>query len=253
MFGYPYLSEFGEAGLTFRSGDDALRLGGVKIIVTESTGTVFPEAPALAEMVRQSERAGFPVAIHAIQARSVLAVIAALEKTAKPELRHRIEHCLECPPEIMERLRQLKPIVVTQPAFLYYGGDRTLATQPEQSRFWFYRFRSLNDILTLAGSSDSPVSGDHPMTGIYAAVTRKTQTGGIINAAEALSAFTGLKMYTTNAAYASGDENSKGSITPGKLADLVVLDANPLTVPAAAIKDINVLMTIVAGQVVWEG
>jgi cytosine/adenosine deaminase-related metal-dependent hydrolase len=115
----------------------------------------------------------------------------------------------------MERLRQLKPIVVTQPAFLYYGGDRTLATQPEQSRFWFYR--------------------------------------GIINAAEALSAFTGLKMYTTNAAYASGDENSKGSITPGKLADLVVLDANPLTVPAAAIKDIKVLMTIVAGQVVWGG
>jgi predicted amidohydrolase YtcJ len=253
MFGYDYLNEFKEAGLSFRDGDDALRLGGVKIIVTESTGRVYPEQPALTEMVARSEGAGFQVAIHAIQEKAIIAVLAALEKSTRPGLRHRIEHCIECSPEILGRLRKIRPVVVTQPTFLYYGGDRTLVMQPESHRPWFYRFRSLSDTLTLAGSTDSPVSGDYPLTGIYAALSRKTQGGQVINPNEVVPAAEGLKMYTVNAAYASFDEGVKGTIAPGKLADIVVLDGDPLTASADEIRGIKVLMTIAGGKVAWEG
>jgi predicted amidohydrolase YtcJ len=204
-------------------------------------------------MVARSEAAGFQVAVHAIQEKAILAVLAALEKSTRPGLRHRIEHCVECSPEILERLRKIRPVIVSQPGFLYYGGDRTHAMQPESHRPWFYRFKSLNDTLTLAGSSDSPVSGDYPLMGIYAALARKTQGGQVINADEALSVVEALKMYTSNAAYASFDERVKGTLAPGKLADIVVLNGDPLKASADEIREIKVLMTIAGGEVAWEG
>ncbi len=252
MFGYDYLNDFKAAGLSFRDGDDRLRLGGVKLIVTESTGQVYPAQADLNRIVVGSEQAGFPVAVHAIQAPAVLAAVAALGQRARPELRHRLEHCLECSPEILAKLQILKPVVVTQPPFLYYGGDRMLAAQPESHRPWFYNFKSLYESLILAGSSDSPVSGDYPLMGIYAAMSRKTQGGQVINPLEAISAAEGLKMYTLNAAYASFDENNKGSLTPGKLTDMVVLSESPLTASPEELKEIKVMMTIVGGRVVWE-
>lgn len=252
MFGMEFLDGFGEAGLYFGSGDDSLKLGGVKIIVTESTGKVYPEQEQLNEMVIRAERAGYQVAIHAVQENSILAAITALEHTSRRELRHRIEHGIVCSPEILIRLRHLKPLVVTQPPFLYYGGDRFLAIAPEKHKPWLYRFKSLYDSLTLAGSSDSPIAGDNPLMGIYAAMSRKTQGGQDILPQEAISAAEGLKMYTVNAATASFDENIKGRLVPGKLADMVLLSGNPLTASPDELKEIKVLMTIASGKVVWE-
>ena len=127
-----------------------------------------------------------------------------------------------------------------------------LAMQPHAKYPWFYRFKSMNDALALAGSSDSPVSGDNPLTGIYAAVSRKTQSGQIINADEAIPALEALKMYGANAAYASFDEGVKGTIAPGKLADMAVLNVDPLTVSPDEVRDMKVLMTVVGGRVGWK-
>lgn len=252
MFGQGYLDEFKDAGLPFGSGSSHLKLGGVKIIVTESTGKVYPAQEALDEMVSRAEEAGFPVALHAIQEKCIAAAITALEHTSGHNQRHRIEHCIECPPDILDRLRQLKPLIVTQPPFLYYGGDRFLAVTPESRKPWLYRFKSLYDNLTLAGSSDSPVTPNNPLMGIYAAMTRKTQGGQAILPEEALSAAEGLKMYTVNAARASFDEDIKGSLAPGKLADMAVLSGNPLTASPDEFKEIKVVMTIAGGKVVYE-
>ena len=104
----------------------------------------------------------------------------------------------------------------------------------------------------MAASSDSPVVPDNPLIGIYSAVTRKTQEQKQINPAECITAAQALAMYTVNAAYASGEENIKGSLTPGKLADMVVLSDKPLMVPPERIKDIKVEMTIIGGKIVWE-
>jgi hypothetical protein len=144
-------------------------------------------------------------------------------------------------------------MVVTQPPFLYYSGERYLATIPPTQLKWLYRIKSFLDRgLIVAGGSDSPVVPDNPLVGIYAAVTRRAESGQYLSPEERISAKQALAMYTINAAYASFEENMKGSITPGKLADMVVLSDDPIKSPPERIKDIRVGMTIIDGRVVWE-
>jgi len=257
MLGAEARSQFQEAGLTTGAGDSQLRLGGVKIMPTEVTGQLLPPQPELNEQALDSHRAGFQLAFHAIEESTVEAAITALEyvRSHSPLTgrRHRIEHCSECPPHLFERLKRLQPVVVTQPPFLYYSGERYLVTVPAKSLTWLYRIKSmLNSGLVVAGSSDSPIVPDSPMVGIYAAVTRKSESGQTLLPEECISASQAIAMYTLNAAHASFEEGIKGSITPGKLADIVVLSDDPTNVPPEQIKDIRVEMTIIGGKVVWE-
>ncbi len=87
---------------------------------------------------------------------------------------------------------------------------------------------------------------------MYGAVSRQTESGQPLLPEEGVSASEALAMYTTNAAYASFEEEIKGSITPGKLADMVLLSDDPTRVPTEQIKDVKVEMTIIGGEVVWE-
>ena len=93
---------------------------------------------------------------------------------------------------------------------------------------------------------------DNPLVGIYAAVTRQAESEQPLLPQESISASQALVMYTTNAAYASFEEEIKGSITQGKLADMVVLSDDPTKTRPEQIKDIKVEMTIIGGEVVWE-
>ena len=251
MFGTGALSQFQEANLTFGAGDSHLRLGGVKLMLSEATSL-----PELKQQAFSAHEAGFQLALHCVEAGTVEAAISALEYISNelplPGRRHRLEHCSECPPPLLERLSRLKAMVVTQPPFLYYSGERYLATIPPARLKWLYRLKSFLDRgLIVAGSSDSPVVPDNPLVGIYGAVTRRAQSGEELSPEEAVSAEQALAMYTINAAYASFEEEIKGAITPGKLADMVVLSADPLKSPPEQIKDIRVEMTIINGRVVW--
>ncbi|MFC2020541.1 amidohydrolase [Chloroflexota bacterium] len=258
MFGIESLSQFQEAGLTFGSGDNRLRLGGVKVIPTETSGQLYPSQEELNRLVLDAHLLGFQLAIHAIEQETVEAAIIALEyaqsRFPQADRRHRIEHCSECPPHLLERLKKLQAVVVTQPPFLYYSGERYLATVPADRLPWLYRIKSLLDGgLVVAASSDSPVVPDDPLVGIYAAVSRRAETGQQLLPGESISAGQALAMYTINAAYASFEEEIKGSIIRGKLADMVLLSDDPTQTPPEQIKDIRVEMTIIGGEVVWEG
>ena len=253
MFGINALSQFQEANLTFGSGDSYLRLGGVKLMLSEAS----TELSGLNQPALDAHKAGFQLAIHCVEPSTVAAAIAILEDINRqlplPERRHRLEHCSECPPPLLKRLGRLKAMVVTQPPFLFYSGERYLATIPPAQLRWLYRIKSLLDRgLIVAGSSDSPVVPDNPLLGIYAAVTRRAESGQELSPEEAVSVKQALAMYTINAAYASFEEDIKGSITPGRLADMVVLGADPLKSPPEQLKDIRVEMTIIDGRVAWE-
>jgi len=257
MFGPESASQFREAGLKFGAGDDRLRLGGMKIVPSNSGGQLYPPQPELNQMVLETHRDGFPVAIHAVRDSTVEAVATAYEyaqsQLPTPDRRHRVEHCAECPSPLLERLRRLQVVIATQPPFFYYSGERYLATVPAETLPHLYRIRSFFDAgLVVAGSSDSPIVSNNPLVGIYGAVTRKTASGEHLQLEETISPEQALAMYTTNAAYASHEESVKGSITPGKLADMVVLSNDPTRVNPEVIKDIGVEMTISGGEVVWE-
>lgn len=257
MLGIEKLNQFQDAGLALGSGDNQLRLGGVKIIADEITGQLYPSQLELNQQAFNVHQAGFQLAIHAVEPATVEAAITALEyinnRLPQSGCRHRIEHCSECPSHLVERLKKLEAIVVTQPPFLYYSGERYLATLPSSRLQWLYRIKSLlENGLIVAGSSDSPVVPNNPLVGIYAAVTRQTKSGQRLLPQEGISASQALAMYTINAAYASFEENMKGSITQGKLADIVVLNGDPTKLPPEQIKDIKVEMTIIGGEVVRE-
>ena len=257
MFGPEAASQFREAGLTFGAGDSRLRLGGLKVVPSSPGGQLYPPQPELNRMVLEMHRSGFPVAIHAVRESTVEAVATAYEYAREQapnwDIRHRVEHCAECSPPLVERLRRLQVVIATQPPFFYYSGERYLATVDKEVLPHLYRIRSFFDAgLVVAGSSDSPIVSNNPLVGIYGAVTRRTASGVQLQPEETVTPEQALAMYTTNAAYASHEEDVKGSITPGMLADMVLLSDDPTRVETEAIKDIKAEMTVVGGEVVWE-
>jgi len=257
MFGFEALSQFQEKGMAFGSGDSGLRLGGLKILLSEARGRLQPPLDELKKQALAAHQVGFPLAIHCVEPSTVEAAIATLEhigsRAPLKGRRHRLEHVSECPPELLRRLAKLEAMVVTQPVFIYQNGERYLATVSPDRRRWLYRIKSFLDAgLVVAASSDSPVASDNPLLGIYAAVTRRTESGQALLPQEAVSVQQALAMYTTGAAYASSEEDTKGSIVEGRLADMVVLSADPLKSPPERLKDIRVELTIIGGGVVWE-
>jgi len=251
MAGATYWRDFQKSGLKTGDGDNLMRLGAVKIMPGVLSGPDEVNGLAL-----EAHRGGFQLAFHAIAENDVAAAIEALEYVNRyspvKNRRHRIEHCAECPPYLLERLKKLGAVIVTQPPFIYSSGERYLATVPEKQLPWLYRIKApLETGIVVAGSSDAPVAPENPLTGIYAAVTRQAASGQALLPEERITVEQAMALYTVNAAYASFEEDIKGSIAPGKLADMVVLSDDPSRVDPEQIKDIKVEMTIIGGEVVW--
>jgi predicted amidohydrolase YtcJ len=252
MTGTDTRREFQENGMVSGAGDNRLCLGAAKMLLE-----LQPDQEEVNRLALDAHNAGFQLAFHAIAESTVAAAVTALEyinkKSTTSGRRHRIEHCVECPPYLLERLKKLGGVIISHPAAIYYNGERYLATVPESQLPWLYRIRSpLESGLTVAAASDAPVMPLNPLVGIYGAVTRRAASGQVLLPGEKITPTQALAMYTTSASYASFEENIKGSITPGKLADMIILSDNPLEVPPENIKDIKVEMTIIGGKVVWE-
>jgi predicted amidohydrolase YtcJ len=236
---------------------DQLHFSGIKIILDKTTGQLYPPQKELNRLVFKIHRAGLQAAIHAIEETAVesacIAIEHALKKIPKPDHRHRIEHCSVCSPSLAKRLASSGIMVVTQPAFIYHNGDRYLETVSNSAIQHLYPIATLiNNGVNVAGSSDSPIVPPNPLIAMHAAVTRKTKTGKTVSAKERIDPMAALRMYTTDAAKATFDEAEKGSITAGKLADLVVLNNEPTKLLLTELQDLAVEMTILNGNIVWN-
>ena len=142
---------------------------------------------------------------------------------------------------------------MTQPAFIYSSGDRYLKTVSRDQRAHLYTIGSMIGCgLRVGFSSDCPISDANPIAGIQAAVTRMTEEGNVLLAQERVSVSDALLAYTQDAAAANFEDGIKGSITPGKLADLVMLSDDPRTVNPGDIKDIRAVLTMLGGRIVWS-
>lgn len=257
MIGMKSLDEYLGQDFSGYSNKNQLRIDGVKIILDETTGSLIPSKSELNEMVLKIHRGGMQVSIHAIEENAIEAacesIAFALNKIPKRDHRHRIEHCSVCPPWLAKKISSLEIVVVSQPSFLCFSGDRYLKTVSNHLLKHLYPFRSLlNEGIMLAASSDCPIAPPDPLIGISTAVARKAQTGDIVVPEECISVMDALELYTKNAAFVSFEENAKGTVSPGKLADLVILNTDPTLLPRDEIKDIEVEMTIIDGKVVWD-
>ena len=120
--GIEQLDELVSSGLSFGAGDEGLRLGHAKIMLTLTSGTLHPSQSELQEMIAAAHDMGFPVAIHCIEEEAIAAATAALIANRKPGLPDRIEHCAEGTSHLLEAVKKSKAAVATQPGFLYHNG-----------------------------------------------------------------------------------------------------------------------------------
>lgn len=236
--------------------DLQLRVRGIKIILGRVSGALYPSQEKLNEAVTTIHAAGEQAVIHAIEEPEIEAacdaIAFALNRHPRPDHRHRIEHCSVCPPHLMRRIADLGITVVTQPSFLHFSGDRYLETVAEEQRVHLYAIGSMfRQGLRVGFSSDFPISNPNPLIGIQAAVCRTTETGCAVVPEERISVLDALRAYTLGAAEAIFEDEFKGSIAQGKLADLILLNEDPRTVDPAHIMDAHVAMTILGGRIVW--
>jgi len=224
----------------------------------ENRGLMRWSQPELDAMVEEIHRAGLRASVHAIGDAAVASVLksleAALTKESRNDHRHRIEHCGVCPPYLHRQLAGLEPVIAVQPTFLYYDGDVYEENVGRERARWLYPIRSLLELgLTIAGSSDGPVVKQHgPLRGIQSAVTRQSINGNVVAPEERIGLAEAMALFTTNGARAGGEEEAKGSLEPGKLADLVVLGEDPRRVSPEDLASIPVDLVLVAGQLAFE-
>jgi predicted amidohydrolase YtcJ len=262
-------------GLRTGFGDERLRVGHVKLFSDgsqgartawmlepyEDTGDAgMPLTPMdeIAEAVAKADRAGLAVAVHAIGDRANRELLTVFEERARrngQRVPHRIEHAQIIRPEDVERLARLGVAASVQPIHVTDDIPLSEASIGERSRF-SYPFRDMLDAgVTLAFGSDAPVADPNPLWGIHAAVTRQERDGspeGGWYPEQRLTVAEAVWGFTMGPAIVSGQQAALGSITPGKLADLVVLDRDIFAIGPMEIHRAQVALTVFDGEVVYE-
>lgn len=268
IFPIRFLDELAKKGLFTGVGDEKIKVGCVKILLDgslgartaaldkpyndepQSKGMLLYSKNELKKLVTKAHRLGFQLAIHAIGDKAIKTTLdtieAALRKKPKQDSRHRIEHASVLNKKLISRLKRLEIIASVQPHFLV--SDFWVAERLGKSRArWVYPFKSLlREGVCTTGGSDSPIEPISPLHGIWAAISRKSFPEEKIGVEEA------LRLYTLNAAFASFEENVKGSIEEGKFADFVVLCDDIRKLEPEEIRNVKVEMTLVGGKVVFS-
>jgi len=266
------LNEAIQNGFKTGLGNEYLKIGGVKIFADGALGsrTALMFKPynlelgnsgvevnsqkELLETVKRATKNGLSVAIHAIGDKANHQALNAVEKGNQNEnLRHRIEHAQVLDPADIRRFAQLEIIASMQP--IHCPSDRDMAKKYWGKRSQLaYAFKTLlNKGTRLAFGSDLPLYDFDPLKGIYSAVTRKRENqDSSWNPKEKISVVQAVQAYTKGAAYAGYEENLKGSLETGKLADMVVLSKDIFKVAPNEILKTKVLATLWDGKIVYN-
>jgi predicted amidohydrolase YtcJ len=274
-----------DAGLRTGFGDEWLRIGPLCIGVDgsglgqtaalfepyandpkgEYRGSVRMSQEELDAFCLKAHRAGFQIAAVAIGERGIEMAIDAIERAVqaapRPNHRHRLEHAYLWTPEQIRRAAALGLVHNTggPPMLQAYGVDSTIGAWGEARANRGFPFRSLLDAgIVVTGGSDAPskiVDNADPIKGIDCLVTRRLEPRSdapVLNPDERVSVLEAIRMYTWNSAYATFEEQLKGSLEVGKLADLVVLSDDILSIDPEEIRSLRTVMTVLDGRIVYQ-
>ena len=270
-----------DPGITAPFGGPKLRIGNLKAFADGALGSAtawmdapFADNPAKSGIaspdlldperfyaeLRAADKAGLQISIHAIgdrANRTILDLYARLEKENGPaDRRLRIEHAQHLHPEDYARFAKLGVIASMQPYHAIDDGRWAETNLGPERIHSSYAWKSLLDAgVTLAFGSDWSVAPLDPVMGIYAATTRQTLDGKNPNGwvpEQKITVAQAVHAYTMGSAYAEHQETVKGSIEPGKLADLVELSDDIFSIPAEAIRNTRVEMTVFDGKVIYR-
>ena len=277
----PQWERLARTGVRAHFGSEMLRVGGLKGFSDGSLGSttalfyepyrdepstsgigsdeMYPEGEML-KRVTEADRAGLQVMIHAIGDRAndlILSLYEQVEReNGKRDRRFRIEHAQHLRPQDIPRFARDGVIASMQPYHAIDDGRWAEKRIGKERAKTTYAFRSLLDAgATLAFGTDWTVAPLNPILTIYAAVTRRTIDGKNVNGwvpEQRISVEETVRAYTAGSAYAEFQENVKGTITTGKLADLVLLSRDIFKIDPNEIENVKVVLTMVDGRVVYE-
>jgi predicted amidohydrolase YtcJ len=279
MLGSRYLSRLKDLHLAGRFGDEHLRLGAIKLfhgnslsgrtcwlyepyeVLNPKTGKkdyygIQPgrSQEELDELIYDIHEAGFQVACHSNGDREIDMVLDAIEKALhrlpRKDHRHRIEHCSVVNPRILDRIKSLG-VVLALHSYVYEHGDKMEDYGPKRWPMMHPNRSAVEMGIVVAGNSDSPVSTADPLLRIQSMVTRMTAEGKVYGPEQKVSVEAAIQIWTMGSAYASFEEDIKGSIEVGKLADFIVLSQDLTKVPLDEIKDIDIERTYVGGKLAF--
>ena len=220
-------------------------------------GNVTETQKDLDEWAEKTHRAGIQLNCHANGDVAIDMTLTAYEKALKAfprkDARPKITHCSLCNPDIVRRMKAMDCVPAAFTTYAYYNSDK-FHFYGEEMMKWMMPYRSWLDagIVAAAGSDFSPGPFD-PRMAIQGMATRKGWNGEVWGANQKITIEEAMRVNTLNGAYNSHEENIKGSITPGKLADYVVLSDDLFTVDVDKIKDLKIVRTVVGGKTVYEG
>ena len=255
--------------------DDLLRIDGVKFMLDGGIGerTARMDAPYQDEpdnigqwvvdpglyptLVRWVHDIGYSIDTHtcgvAAQDLAVHAYAAALEGAPNPALHHRVHHAYFPSAAVLPMMARFHiPALVSTPFIVHLGESFVVSVGEDRAARAIPMASYVRAGVPIAGTSDSPIADFNPFVGMYAAVARRTVAGRRLDPAERIDRRDALRCYTSWAATATGDGGERGTIEPGKLADLVVVDRDPLSVSNVELRDTRVLRTMLGGTWVWE-
>ena len=267
-----------ELGLITGFGNDWLRIGGVKMSIDggitgrnacfhepyendeHNHGIIRIQQDELNHTVQVCHDAGLRCCVHAIGDKAFdMALDAyenAIEHSPRKDHRHRIEHMGNwlATPKLIQRMVRSGIVAIPNIAFAYYIGDAILDCVGEKRLTKAFPFRTLlkNGVI-IAGGSDSPGYWPvDPLRDIATAASRKMRWGDVWVPEERISVTEAFAMHTTTASWVGFEENDKGTLEVGKLADIAVLAEDPFAVAPEKIRELNVEMTLVGGEVKYQ-
>jgi predicted amidohydrolase YtcJ len=271
---YAALDKLTAAGVRAGLGDEWVRVGGIKLVcdgsISERTarltepyigrptdyGILVSSEAELYARARKAHEAGWQIGTHANGDAAIDIMLRIYERLQKEmprrDPRYRLEHCTVVNPSLIARIRALGAIPTPFSTYVYYHGEKMKEYGPERLN-WMFAVRSFLDAgIHVTQASDYPPGPFEPMMALQSEVTRTDSHGTLWGPRQRVTVEEALRVGTINGAYASFDENRKGSITAGKLADLVVLGRDPLRVDPMSLIEIPIERTMVGGRWVYE-
>ena len=262
------------SGLRTGMGDEWLRIGPVKFSAdgsaserTMAMSTPYAGRPddfgiltmtqdEIHDAVEEAHRAGWQVAIHANGDITIDMVLNAYERMAqqypRTDARHRLEHCSLVNPELLRRIAEGGYVPAPFYTYAHYHGEKWIE-YGEEKMDWMFAHKSFMDYgIIVAPASDHSPGPYEPLMALQSMVTRKDFSGRVWGPSQRVTLDQAMKICTMHGAYASHEEELKGSITAGKLGDFVVLSESPYDVDPDGIKEIQVARTVVGGKTVYE-
>lgn len=274
LIGYMHLDQMLKAGVRTGLGDEWVKVGAMKMTcdgsISERTarlsepyvgrpddyGILVMGEEDLYEHAQRAHQAGWQIGIHANGDVGIDTTLRIYERLSRElprtDPRFRLEHCTVVNDSLIERIRALGAIPNPFSTYVYYHGEKMKEYGAERLNRMFAVRSFLDAGIRVTQTSDYPPGPFEPMMALQSSVTRTDMNGNLWGPRQRITVEEALRVGTLHGAYASFEEKEKGSIEPGKLADLVVLGKDPTRVDPTTLIDIPVERTMVGGRWVFE-